>query len=66
MKNKKFFEDYQKFMNGILQKGYATVASEIQPYGKTFTFHTMAFIIPVNLVKFKWCLIAVPSLMADQ
>ena len=30
------------------------------------TFHTMAFIIPVNLEKFEWCLIAVPSLMADQ
>ena len=26
MKNKKFFEDYQKFMNNILQKGYARVA----------------------------------------
>ena len=31
MKNKKFFEDYQKFVNGLLQKGYARVASEIQP-----------------------------------
>ena len=35
-KNKKFFEDYQKFNNDILQKGYARVASEIQPYGKTY------------------------------
>ena len=35
MKNKEFFEDYQKFMNDILQKGYARVASEIQPYGQT-------------------------------
>ena len=34
MKNEKFLEDYQKFMNDILQKGYARVASEIQPYGK--------------------------------
>ena len=33
MKNKEFFEDYQKFMSDILQKGYARVASEIQPYG---------------------------------
>ena len=31
MKNEKFLEDYQKFMNDILQKGYARVASEIQP-----------------------------------
>ena len=31
MKNKKFFEDYQKFVNGLLQKGFARVASEIQP-----------------------------------
>ena len=30
------------------------------------TFHTMAFIIPVNLEKFNWWLIAEPSLMADQ
>ena len=36
MKNKKFFEDYQKFITDILQKGYARVASEIQPYGKTW------------------------------
>ena len=36
MKNKEFFEDYQKFMNDILQKGYARVASEIQPYGQTW------------------------------
>ena len=35
MKNKEFFEDYQKFMNDILQKGYARVASEIQPYEQT-------------------------------
>ena len=42
----------------------ARVASEIQPYGKTL--HTMAFIIPANLEKFEWCLIAVLSLMADQ
>ena len=34
MKNEKFLEDYQKFMNDILQKGYARVASETQPYGK--------------------------------
>ena len=32
MKNKKFFEDYQKFMNGILQKGYARLTPEIQAY----------------------------------
>ena len=31
MKNKKFFEDYQKFVNGLLRKGFARVASEIQP-----------------------------------
>ena len=31
MKNKKFFEDYQMFVNGLLQKGFARVASEIQP-----------------------------------
>ena len=36
MKNKKFFEDYQKFMNDILQKGYARLTPEIQPYGKTW------------------------------
>ena len=30
MKNK-LFEDYQKFMNDILQKWYARVASEVQP-----------------------------------
>ena len=36
MKNKKLFEDYQKFMNNILQKDYSRVASEIQPYGKTW------------------------------
>lgn len=35
MKNKKFFEDYKKFMNDILQKSYARLAFEIQPYGKT-------------------------------
>ena len=34
MKNEKFLEDYQKFMNDILQKGYARVPSEIQPYSK--------------------------------
>ena len=34
LKNKKFFEDYQKFVNEILQKGYARVPSEVQPYGK--------------------------------
>ena len=27
MRNKKFFEDYQKFMSDMLQKGYARVAS---------------------------------------
>ena len=32
MKNKKFFEDYKKFMNDILQKSYARLAFEIQPH----------------------------------
>ena len=34
VKNKKFFGDYQKYMNDILQKNYTRVISEIQPYGK--------------------------------
>ena len=66
MKNKKFFEDYQRFMNDILQKGYARVASEAQTYSKTWYIPTMAFTIPVNLEKFEWSPIAVPSLMARQ
>ena len=36
MKNEKFFEDNQKFMNDILQKSYARVALEAQTYGKTW------------------------------
>ena len=40
MKNKKFFEDYMKFMNDILQRGSARVASEVQAYSKTCTIST--------------------------
>ena len=35
IKNKNFFEDYKKFMNEILEKEYARVALEVQPYSNT-------------------------------
>ena len=35
IKNKNLFEDYKKFTNEILQKGYARVALEVQPYSNT-------------------------------
>ena len=66
MKNKKFLEDYQKFMNEIMQKGCARVVSDIQPYGKTWNIPHHGICHPLNLGQFEWCLIAVPSLMVDQ
>ena len=36
IKNETFFEEYHKFMNDILQKGYARVDSKVQPYSKTW------------------------------
>ena len=35
LKNRKFFKDYKKFVNDILQKGYYRAASEVQLDGKT-------------------------------
>ena len=33
---KMLLEDYKRFMNGMLQKDYAWVVPEVQPYGKTW------------------------------
>ena len=51
MRNKKFFEDYQKFMNDILQKGHARVASTALRCGpfskKIFKKSTCAIMIRI-------------------
>ena len=53
MKNKKFFEDYPKFMNDTLQKSYARVAPEIHSNGKTWYIPHHGICYPSKPVKLR-------------
>ena len=55
MKNSTFFEDYKRFIEDLLNKGYARKSKQGSPEGSFGISHTMGFIIPVSLAKYDWC-----------
>ena len=63
----KFFLDYKKYMNELLQKDYARRGNET-PTGKTWyiPFLIMQYTIQINQPKYLLCLIVVLNLKGSQ